>query len=121
MRTTKLLALAGIALIIGVALGTHSASAQVPGRPIADTVACTTSRFDYNGDALLGKSDMMELWRRIQSSGCNEAEAAGGCAQYDTNGDGTVNFDDVQFVYDYFVTCFQPIQVPEVAKKPGGR
>ena len=114
----KLLALAGIALIIGVALGTRSASAQVAPVPV-DVVTCTTTVYDLNSDGKLGKADIMELWNRIQSSECNNSSATGDCAQYDRNGDGVVNFDDVLFVYNHFVLCVNPIST--VRRPSGGR
>ena len=116
MRVKSLLALAGVCLGLGVTAGT--ASAQIAPIPV-DVLVCDTTRFDFNNDGKLGKSDLMLFWNNVQEANCVDSPAGSeGCGQYDLNGDGIVNFADLNYAYDIFVQCVRPIPTIVQPRQP---
>lgn len=100
------------AAVFAFGLVAGTASAQVRPSPVVG-YQCETTRFDENGDGLLGKRDIMIFYQRMQDAGCLNAAAEGTCAQFDANSDGTVDTKDVQVRIDHFVTC---VNTPGVAR-----
>lgn len=118
MRMGWLLALGGVSLALGVSAGT--ASAQIGAVPI-DVMVCDSTRFDFNGDGRLGKSDLMLYWNNVQRAGCVDSPAGNeGCGSFDLDGNGTVEFADLNFAYNIFVSCAQPVP-PETFVRPRPR
>ncbi|MCC7019891.1 MAG: hypothetical protein IT332_09060 [Ardenticatenales bacterium] len=107
----RLIVIGAAVFAFGMVAGT--ASGQVRPTPVVGYL-CETSRFDENGDGLLGKSDIMLFYQRIQTASCWEAAAEGDCTQFDANKDGLVDRKDVQVRIDYFVSCVNPVGVARI-------
>lgn len=106
MRVKTLLALAGVCLGLGWAAG--AASAQIVPIPV-DVYVCNSTRFDFNNDGKFGKSDLYLFMNRMREANCEDSPAGSeGCAEFDLNGDGVVNLNDMMFAYDHLVSCVFP-------------